>query len=67
MTISEIKRIRRQLKWTYARFSQEMGIHLNTIYRWETGKCKPSQLALRQMELLRQTLLAKGLLKGKKK
>lgn len=65
MTISEIKKIRRKLKWSYERFAKEAGIHYNTIYRWENGKFRPSQLALRQMENLKQTLIAKGLLKGK--
>ena len=67
MTISEIKRIRKRLKWSYEKFAEEAGIHYNTIYRWENGKFRPSRLALKQMELLKQTLIAKGLIKGKRK
>jgi len=67
MTLSEIKNIRKKLKWSYEKFAEEAGVHYNTIYRWENGKVKPSKLALLQMENLKQTLIARGLLKGKRK
>lgn len=67
MTLSEIKSIRKKLKWSYEKFAEEAGVHYNTIYRWENGKVKPSKLALFQMENLKQTLIAKGILKGKRK
>lgn len=67
MTLSEIKKIRKKLKWSYEKFAEEAGIHYNTIYRWENGKFRPSKLALLQLENLKQDLIAKGLLKGKRK
>ena len=67
MTLSEIKNIRKKLKWSYEKFAEDAGVHYNTIYRWENGKVKPSKLALFQMENLKQTLIARGLLKGKRK
>jgi len=67
MTLTEIKNIRKKLKWSYEKFAEEAGVHYNTIYRWENGKVKPSKLALFQMENLKQTLIARGLLKGKRK
>lgn len=67
MTLSEIKKIRKKLKWSYEKFAEEARIHYNTIYRWENGKFRPSKLALLQLENLKQDLIAKGLLKGKRK
>jgi len=67
MTISELRRIRKKLGWSYEKFAKEAGIHYNTIYRWENRKFKPSKLAMCQMEILKQTLMAKGLLKRKKR
>lgn len=67
MTISELKRIRKKLGWSYEKFAEEAGIHYNTVYRWENGKFKPSKLAMRQMEMVKQALIHKGLLKKRKK
>ena len=65
MRASEIKKIRKVLKWSYRKFSEETGIHYNTIYRWEKGLYQPSHLAIRLMEQLKQSCIEKGLLKDK--
>ena len=64
---SEVKRIRKALKWTCRKLAEKTGIHYNTVYRWESGESKPSKLALKQMELLKKRCLAQGLFKRKKK
>jgi putative transcriptional regulator len=45
MTSKEIKALRDRLGWSQERLAQEMGVSFTTVNRWETGKCKPSQLA----------------------
>ena len=50
MDASEIRKIRKALKWSYRKMAKEIGIHHNTFYRWENNKFKPSDLALFKFE-----------------
>ena len=52
----DIKELRRQLKLTQEKLAQELGVSVMTIRRWESGKHKPSSLALRQIELLQESI-----------
>lgn len=37
MTPTELKQLRALLGWTQARLAQELGVHRNTVARWEMG------------------------------
>ncbi|MBR1627030.1 MAG: helix-turn-helix domain-containing protein [Bacteroidales bacterium] len=40
MTSSEVKRIRTALGLTQSEFAKKLGVHLNTVVYWESGKTK---------------------------
>lgn len=60
MEPQEIKNIRRYLGMTQEKFAQYMDISAATVNRWETGKFKPSNLAVDKIK----TLLKKAAYKG---
>lgn len=53
MKKEDIKSLRKKLKLSQERFAALLGTTLCTVARWETGKCVPSQLAIRQLNLLK--------------
>ena len=65
MNASEIRKIRKTLKWSLRRMAKETGIHHNTLYRWENHKFKPSGLGLFRLEQWKQTHLKKELKRSK--
>lgn len=46
---ADIKSIRKNLLLSQEAFAQELGVSFTTINRWESGKCKPSYKALKQI------------------
>lgn len=60
MEPNEIKRLREKLNKSQEEFAQLVGVSLQTIYRWETGKTKPSRLALKALQELEDRLKIKG-------
>ena len=53
MPPEEIKELRQNLQLTLQEFAVKLNVALNTVYRWETGKAKPSPLALEKLERLK--------------
>jgi putative transcriptional regulator len=48
----------RELKgWTQERLAREIGVSLNTVQRWESGKNQPSPLALEKLQRLLDDVL----------
>jgi transcriptional regulator with XRE-family HTH domain len=43
---NELKNIRESLGFTLEQFAQKLGVSFQTVWRWESGKCKPSPLAM---------------------
>ena len=49
----------RELKgWSQEQLARELGISLNTVQRWESGKNKPSPLALEKLQAILDDVLA---------
>lgn len=54
MTGEEIKKLRIKLGVSQERFGQLLGVTWGTIQRWETGKFKPSHLALEKLKQIQE-------------
>ena len=50
--IKTIKELRGTLGLTQEQFAAKVGVTFSTVNRWESGKSKPSPLAMRQIEEL---------------
>jgi DNA-binding transcriptional regulator YiaG len=48
----KIRNLRSKLGLTQERFAAKVGVTFSTVNRWESGKSKPSPLAMRQIEEL---------------
>ena len=48
----KIKELRSELDLTQEKFAAKVGVTFSTVNRWESGKSKPSPLAMRQIEEL---------------
>jgi len=55
----KIRELRSRLGLTQEQFAAKVGVTFSTVNRWESGKSKPSPLAMRQIEELRTGLDAK--------
>lgn len=51
---NEIKKLRLEMNLTRERFAQLLGVSFMTVYRWEVGKCKPSPMATRAINTVRE-------------
>jgi len=49
-----IKELRAALGLTQEQFAAKVGVTFSTVNRWESGKSKPSPLARRRIEELRE-------------
>jgi len=48
----------RELKgWSQEQLARELGISLNTVQRWESGKNQPSPLALEKLQAILDDVL----------
>jgi len=52
----DIKDLRKRAKMKQHELATYLGVEKGTINRWETGKQRPSQLALRQLHRLHKKL-----------
>ena len=52
MEAKDIKKLRKKLKMTQTEFADKLGVAKLTVFNWEHGLFKPSQLALRQLHRL---------------
>ena len=51
MTGMEIRETRKNiLKWSMEKLAREIGVALCTVYNWETGKSRPSNLAMDRIQ-----------------
>ena len=48
----DIKDLRTRQKWTQLELAKWCGVDKATVYRWEKGITRPSQLAMRQLHRL---------------
>jgi len=48
----KIRELRSKLGLTQEQFAARVGVTFSTVNRWESGKSKPSPLAMRQIEEL---------------
>jgi DNA-binding transcriptional regulator YiaG len=48
----KIRGLRSKLGLTQEQFAAKVGVTFSTVNRWESGKSKPSPLAMRQIEEL---------------
>jgi len=48
----KIRRLRASLGLTQEQFAAKVGVTFSTVNRWESGKSRPSPLAIRQIEEL---------------
>ena len=46
----KIRRLRSKLGLTQEQFAAKVGVTFSTVNRWETGKSKPSPLAMRRIQ-----------------
>jgi DNA-binding transcriptional regulator YiaG len=51
-----LKELRRALELTQEQFAAKIGVTFTTINRWENKRGKPSPLAMKRIEALRQEL-----------
>jgi putative transcriptional regulator len=55
--IEKIKFYRESRGWSQEQFARNIGVSLNTVQRWESGKTHPSPLAMSKLqELLGNTI-----------
>ena len=52
----DIKVLRKQLDLSQDRLAARLGVAPYTVRRWESGKSRPSQLALRQLARLEKKI-----------
>ena len=52
-----IRKYRNKKGWTQEQLARELGISLNTVQRWESGKNKPSPLALEKLQKILDNVL----------
>jgi len=50
--IMNVKRLRRKLRMTSQELATVVGVSISTVSRWETGKSKPSKLAIKRLQEL---------------
>lgn len=52
----KIRELRSRLGLTQEQFAAKVGVTFSTVNRWESGKSRPSPLALKRINELRRTL-----------
>ena len=55
-----IRNLRSKLGMTQEQFAAKIGVTFSTVNRWESGKSKPSPLAMRQIEELMERTRVKS-------
>ena len=60
-SIGEYIRHFRSVKgWSQEQLARKIGVSWNTVQRWESGKTKPSQLAMQKLKIWLSETLDKG-------
>jgi DNA-binding transcriptional regulator YiaG len=60
MTADQIRKLRKKMNLFQEDLAAKIGVTPVTLSRWETGKFKPSHLALEKLESLRAEMRKKG-------
>jgi len=47
----DIRHFRSVKGWSQEQLAREIGVSWNTVQRWESGKTKPSQLAMQKLKI----------------
>ena len=55
MTPSEIRTLRQRLRLTQQALADRIGVHVETVRRWEQGRTCPSRMALRFLRVLERS------------
>ena len=53
----KLKHCRSRKGWTQEQLSRNIGVSLNTVQRWESGRVLPSPLAMQKLEELLKDVL----------
>jgi transcriptional regulator with XRE-family HTH domain len=56
---AKIKECRMLKGWTQEQLAHNIGVTLNTVQRWESGKTIPSPLAMEKLEKLLEDVLGR--------
>jgi putative transcriptional regulator len=54
---AKIRQCRELKGWTQERLARDLGVSLNTVQRWESGKNQPSPLALEKLQKILDDVL----------
>ena len=54
-----VLKLRTRLGWSQQHFAEVLGVSMMTVSRWETGKFKPSPMAMGKLEKLESERVAK--------
>lgn len=53
----KIRQCRGRKGWTQEHLARNIGVTLNTVQRWESGKTVPSPLAMEKLQILLEDVL----------
>jgi len=53
----KIRQCRHLKGWTQEKLARNIGVSLNTVQRWESGKTRPSPLAMEKLQELLEDVL----------
>jgi len=59
----KLKYCRNRKGWTQEQLARNIGVSLNTVQRWESGKTHPSPLAMEKLTTLLEDVLQQGQIK----
>ncbi len=54
---AKIRQCRDRKGWTQEHLARNIGVTLNTVQRWESGKTVPSPLAMEKLQILLEDVL----------
>ena len=54
---AKISQCRKLKGWTQEQLARNIGVSLNTVQRWESGKTRPSPLAMEKLQELLEDVL----------
>ena len=53
----KIRQCRVYKEWTQEQLARNIGVSLNTVQRWESGKTHPSPLAMEKLQMVLEDVL----------
>ncbi|MFC1917659.1 multiprotein-bridging factor 1 family protein [Chloroflexota bacterium] len=55
--VDKLRHCRERKGWTQEHLARSIGVSLNTVQRWESGKTNPSPLAMEKLQELLEDVL----------